>query len=79
MNHPSDAYQVFCAHAQILGASGRQLARWIDVPWLDRGDLFYLHKLAETVKAYRGVRWQGKSGGGATKGQPRRPVAGGTR
>ena len=62
MNHPSDAYQVFCAHAQILDASGQQLARWIDVPWLDRGDLFYLHKLAETVKAYRGVRWRGESG-----------------
>jgi len=55
MNHPSDAFQVFLARAQVLGEKPDQLTRWIDVPWTERGDLFYLNKLAETIKAYRGV------------------------
>ena len=58
MSHPSNAYQLFMAHAQILGTPPDRLAGWIDVPWLDRGDLFHLGKLAETLKACRGVRWE---------------------
>ena len=53
MNHPSDAYEHFLARSWILGEQPEQLARWVDVPWLDRGDLFYLGKLAETIRAYR--------------------------
>jgi len=52
MNHPSDAYQVFLARAWILGERPERLERWLDVPWLERGDLFYIHKLAETLRAY---------------------------
>jgi len=58
MNHPSDAYQVFMARAQILDETPEQLTKWIDVPWLARGDLFYLGKLAETIKAYRADEWK---------------------
>ena len=56
MNPPSDAYQVFMARSMILGEKADQLAKWIDVPWLERGDLFYLNKLAETIRAYRSGR-----------------------
>jgi hypothetical protein len=52
---PSDAYQHFMAHAWIAGTPPETLERYIDVPWAARGDFFYLHKLAETIKAYRGV------------------------
>jgi hypothetical protein len=29
----------------------------IDVPWLPAGDLYYMHKVAETIEAYRGLEW----------------------
>jgi len=59
MNHPSDAYEHFMARAWILGERPERLEKWIDVPWVDRGDLFHLNKLAETLKAYRGVAGEG--------------------
>jgi len=54
MNHPSDAFQVFMARAKILGARPGQLEKWIDVPYVELGDLYYLGKLAETIRAYLG-------------------------
>lgn len=53
--HMADAHQLFMAHAWIAKTTPDRLARLADVPVLDRGDLFYLHKLAETIKAYRTV------------------------
>ena len=58
MNHPSDAYEHFMARSMILGERPEQLEKWLDVPWLERGDLFHLNKLAETLEAYRGSRGQ---------------------
>jgi hypothetical protein len=54
----SDSYQYFVAHAWIAGTPPEQLEQYIDEPWVDIGDYFYLHKLAETAKAYRGVKWE---------------------
>jgi hypothetical protein len=56
MNHPSDAYQVFMARTSILAEKPERLERWIDVPWVERGDLFYLNKLAAAILAYRRPR-----------------------
>lgn len=55
---PSNAYQVFMARAWILGEAPALLARYLDVPWTARGDLYYLDRLAETIQAYRGVSWE---------------------
>lgn len=52
-NMPCDAYGQFLARAWILGERPEQLARYVDVPWLKTGDLYYLHKLVETTRAYR--------------------------
>jgi hypothetical protein len=60
-NCPCDAYGHFLARAWVLGEKPDQLERYLDVPWLKLGDLYYLHKLAETIKAYRGVVWGGAS------------------
>jgi hypothetical protein len=49
---PEDSYQLFMLNAWVLDAKPAQLAWWRDVPWLERGDLFYIHKLAETIKSY---------------------------
>jgi hypothetical protein len=57
-NHPGDAYQVFLAKDWIQSASAAQLEQYTDIPWLRQGDLFYIHKVAEAVKAYRGTIWQ---------------------
>jgi len=65
---PTDAYGHFLARAWILGDKPEQLQRYIDVPWLKLGDLYHLHKLTETIKAYRGVTWQPLSPG--TKSHP---------
>lgn len=52
-NHPADAYSHFLARAWVLGQKPQQLEKYVDVPWLRQGDLYYMHKLAETIKAYR--------------------------
>ena len=57
LNHPVDSFQIFMAKAWIEKESPEQLTRYIDIPWLEAADLFYVQKLAETIKAYRGVNW----------------------
>lgn len=34
------------------------LWKYADLPWVARGDWFHIHKLAETIKAYRGFTWR---------------------
>ena len=46
---------LFMVHAWMAATPPKRLERYIDVPWMWRGDLYHLHKLAETIKAYRGV------------------------
>lgn len=55
--HPIDSFQTFMAKALIQGEDPQKLACYVDIPWLHEGDLFYAHKLAETIKAYRGTAW----------------------
>jgi len=56
--HPADSHQVFLARAWVTGDSPEQLWRYADLPWIGRGDWFYIHKLAETIKSYRGGWWK---------------------
>ena len=55
---PNDSYQLFMAHAWVAGTPAATLERYIDVPWVAIGDDYYLLKLAETIKAYRGITWE---------------------
>lgn len=57
LSHPIDSYQVFMAKAWLQKERPDRLARYASMPWLETGDLFYLHKLAETILAYRGWVW----------------------
>ena len=57
MNHPVDSYQTFLAEAWISNATASDLATHADIAWLEMGDLFYMHKLAEAMNAYRGGNW----------------------
>jgi hypothetical protein len=52
-NPPCDAYGHFLARAWILGEKPAELTGLIDVAWLPRGDLYYLHKLGEVLRAGR--------------------------
>jgi len=54
---PHTSHQLFMAHAWIAETAPERLERYIDEPWAPLGDLYYMHKLAETIKAYRGVMW----------------------
>jgi len=56
--YPSDVHQFFMARAWIAVQAPETLERYADLSWLARGDFFYMHKLAETIKAYRGVKWE---------------------
>lgn len=51
---PSNSHSLFIANAWIRDLPASELAARLDVSWTARGDLFYLHKLAETIRAYRG-------------------------
>jgi hypothetical protein len=57
LSHPIDSFQIFMAKALIQQEPPENLARYVDIPWLEAGDLFYAQKLAETIKAYRGWSW----------------------
>lgn len=57
--YPNDSFQIFMAKSLVSGESPETLESYVDVPWLDMGDLFYMGKLAETVKRYRGDTWSG--------------------
>ena len=57
LSHPIDAYQTFMAKAQIEEISANELEQYIDIPWLQEADLFYMNKLAETIKRYQGIVW----------------------
>jgi len=53
---PEESYQVFLIRAWVLGEPPEKLESYLDTPWMARGDLYYIHKLSETIKAYRGMR-----------------------
>ncbi|PIR43551.1 hypothetical protein COV24_01880 [candidate division WWE3 bacterium CG10_big_fil_rev_8_21_14_0_10_32_10] len=55
--HPADPFQIFMAKSWIDKVPADTLRKYVDIPWLEAGDLFYLQKLAETIKAYRGWCW----------------------
>jgi len=59
-DHPTVAYDLFLAHAWILGTSPDKLSRMemLDYPRLRVADWFYMSKMAETIKAYRGWEWK---------------------
>ena len=50
---PQYQHTLFMAKAWVLGAEPGELEGCLDLPWQQRGDLYYIHKLAETVRAHR--------------------------
>lgn len=56
-HYPGTVYSIFCAHAWALEQPPELLLKYADLSWLARGDWFYMHKLAETIKAFRKPRW----------------------
>lgn len=57
-NYPTDARQIFNVRAWALGQSGDELLEYIDCPLALRGDWFFAEKLAETLRAYNGTKWE---------------------
>lgn len=55
---PTDPYQIFMERAWVAQETPEQLAARLDIPWEARGDLFYLERLAETIRAFRGAEWR---------------------
>jgi len=61
LQHPIDSFQVFNAEAWIEDASAQDLGHFADISWLSEGDFFYMQKLSEAIKAFRGYTWSGDS------------------
>jgi hypothetical protein len=61
LTHPIDSFQMFNAQAWIENAAPQDLGRYADIGWLSEGDYFYMQKLSEAIKAYRGYTWSGSS------------------
>lgn len=57
ISHPIDSYQVFLTKALVMDESPERLTGYLDIPWVHQGDLFYIHKHAETIKSYQGIMW----------------------
>jgi len=57
LSHPVDAYQLFMAEAWLESPTPETLLQYIDIPWLQAGDLHHMQKLAEAIRAYRGSAW----------------------
>lgn len=53
---PETGYSLFLLDAWALDAPAVRLERFIDVPWVAKGDLYHLHKLTETARAYAAGR-----------------------
>lgn len=51
--YPTDSHQVFMLRAWLAGDEPDRLWTYADLSWLERGDWYYMHKLAETIRAYR--------------------------
>lgn len=51
MHHLYDYHALFAAKAFILDEPAEELARYIDVPAFERGDLFYIQNLVATIEA----------------------------
>jgi len=58
LTHPIDSFQLFMAKALLQQVEPEKLEDYIDIPWIQTGDFFYVHKLAETIKAYKGYSWE---------------------
>ena len=57
LNHPIDAYQIFMEQALLEHVPAATLEKRVDIPWTSVGDLFYMQKLEETIRAYQGWTW----------------------
>jgi hypothetical protein len=51
INHLYDSPALFQAKALILGESYTELAKYIDVPAFERGDLFYIQNVIHALEA----------------------------
>ena len=54
---PYNARQIFMVKALILNETPKKLAEFTDIPWVYLGDYYYIEKLAEAIRAYRGYTW----------------------
>jgi hypothetical protein len=58
LSYPTDSFQIFMAKAFLERDNAQNLHSYTSIPWLESGDFFYMHKLAETIKAYQGWSWE---------------------
>lgn len=60
IDNPDNPIQIFNVKAYILDAKAEELEKYIDIPFVELGDYYYIHKLSEIIKAYNGINYSGE-------------------
>jgi len=56
MDHPINPWATFIGRAFVFGDNGNALRKWLDIPWC-KADLYFIEKLAATMRACAGFKW----------------------
>jgi hypothetical protein len=57
MDNPRNSYGTFLGKAYALGASGPEMMRCQDIPFVRTGDLYHLRRLSANLACYAGLKW----------------------
>lgn len=62
MDNPRNSYGTFLGKAYALGASGPEMMRCQDIPFVRTGDLYHLRRLSANLACYAGLKWAKPTG-----------------
>ena len=55
---PDYSWAVYMLYADVIGASPRQLARWLDIPFVQKGDSYCILRMARAIEAHGTETWR---------------------
>jgi len=54
---PDYSWAIYMIYADVLGASAKQLTRWLDIPFVKRGDSYCTTRMVRAIEAYGKESW----------------------
>jgi len=58
LDSPRNSLGVFLAKCYVLGADGKEMTRYQDIPFLRVGDLYHLRRLTANLRCFGGLHWE---------------------
>ena len=55
---PDYSWAIYMLYADVIGASPRQLARWLDIPFVQKGDSYCILRMARAIEAHGTETWR---------------------